>query len=73
MRAPRFELGTSTLSGWRSNQLSYARRFTPTSTFFRADNRESNDTARAGALASVVRLVLLGPKTRRRMDERAVV
>jgi hypothetical protein len=25
MRAPRFELGTSTLSGWRSNQLSYAR------------------------------------------------
>ena len=26
MRAPRFELGTSTLSGWRSNQLSYARR-----------------------------------------------
>ena len=25
VRAPRLELGTSTLSGWRSNQLSYAR------------------------------------------------
>jgi hypothetical protein len=27
MRALRFELRTSTLSGWRSNQLSYARLF----------------------------------------------